>query len=129
MDADKVEPLLFWLREFAHDLLFRRLGSAATDYWDLKPQLMENVLVRHPECAPTRIAPPRPKELRRAAGDVARRRACRLRQAYGGDGAVAGDAHVARFRTGVQPYCAVARLGTSQRADAGRTIRPAAALR
>ncbi len=54
MDADKVEPLLFtaWLREFAHAVLFRRLGEAAADYWDLKPQIMQTVLTAHPEwCA------------------------------------------------------------------------------
>ncbi|MBV9553146.1 MAG: penicillin acylase family protein [Alphaproteobacteria bacterium] len=48
MDADKVEPLLFtaWLRHFAHALLFGRLGNAAGDYWDLKPQVMEAVLTQ-----------------------------------------------------------------------------------
>ncbi len=46
MDADKVEPLLFtaWLREFAHDLFFARLGAAAGDYWDLRPRVIETVL-------------------------------------------------------------------------------------
>lgn len=54
MDADKVEPLLFtaWLRAFAHAILFARLGDAAADYWDLKPQVMEAVLTQHWEwCA------------------------------------------------------------------------------
>ena len=38
MDPDKVEPLLFtaWLRAFAHDVFFRRLGEAAADYWDVQ---------------------------------------------------------------------------------------------
>ncbi len=51
MDRDKVEPLLFtaWLREFSHAVLFGRLGDAAADYWDLKPQVMEAVLTRRPD--------------------------------------------------------------------------------
>jgi len=51
MDPDKVEPLLFtaWLREFAHDVFLRRLGDAAADYWDLKPEVMNAVLTIHPE--------------------------------------------------------------------------------
>jgi len=51
MDPDKVEPLLFtaWLREFAHDVFVRRLGDAAADYWDLKPEVMIAVLTAHPE--------------------------------------------------------------------------------
>ncbi len=51
MDPDKVEPLLFtaWLREFAHDVFVRRLGDAAADYWDLKPEVMNAVLTIHPE--------------------------------------------------------------------------------
>ena len=51
MDPDKVEPLLFtaWLREFAHDVFLRRLGDAAADYWDLKPEVMIAVLTAHPE--------------------------------------------------------------------------------
>ncbi|HWD59199.1 MAG TPA: penicillin acylase family protein [Stellaceae bacterium] len=54
MDADKVEPLLFtaWLRAFARSVLFGRLGDAAADYWDLKPQVMEAVLTQRPDwCA------------------------------------------------------------------------------
>jgi penicillin G amidase len=51
MDPDKVEPLLFtaWLREFAHAVFLRRLGDAAADYWDLKPEVMIAVLTAHPE--------------------------------------------------------------------------------
>ena len=51
MDPDKVEPLLFtaWLRTFAHDVFVRRLGEAAADYWDLKPEIMVSVLTAHPE--------------------------------------------------------------------------------
>ena len=54
MDADKVEPLLFtaWLRAFARSILFARLGEVAADYWDLKPEVMFNMLTQHPDwCA------------------------------------------------------------------------------
>ena len=49
MDRDKVEPLLFtaWLREFSREILFARLGDAATGYWDLKPRVIEAVLTGH----------------------------------------------------------------------------------
>ena len=51
MDPDKVEPVLFtaWLRGFAHEVFLRRLGDAAADYWDLRPEVMERVLTAHPE--------------------------------------------------------------------------------
>jgi penicillin G amidase len=51
MDADKTEPLLFvaWLRAFARSVLFARLGPAAEDYWDLRPQVMEAILTQHPD--------------------------------------------------------------------------------
>jgi penicillin G amidase len=51
MDADKVEPLLFtaWLRQFSRAILYGRLGSAAADYWDFKPQVMEAVLTERPD--------------------------------------------------------------------------------
>lgn len=51
MDADKVEPLLFtaWLRAFARSVLFARLDEAAADYWDLKPQVIFNVLTQRPD--------------------------------------------------------------------------------
>ncbi len=46
MDREKVEPLLFtaWLREFSRVVLFGRFGNAVSDYWDLRPQVMETVL-------------------------------------------------------------------------------------
>jgi penicillin G amidase len=51
MDMDKVEPLLFtaWLREFSHSILFGRFGDAVSDYWDLKPRVMEAVLTERPD--------------------------------------------------------------------------------
>jgi penicillin amidase len=51
MDRDKVEPLLFtaWLREFSHQILFGRFGEAVSDYWDLRPRVMEAVLTERPD--------------------------------------------------------------------------------
>ncbi|MGD9614704.1 MAG: penicillin acylase family protein [Alphaproteobacteria bacterium] len=54
MDAEKVEPLLFtaWLREFARAVFIGRLGEAGKDYWNLRPEVVETILTRHPEwCA------------------------------------------------------------------------------
>jgi penicillin amidase len=99
MDADKVEPLLFtaWLRVFARSVLFARLGEAAADYWDLKPQIIEAVLTERPDwCgdgkAPTSTCDTRLVETLDAALDE-------LRQAYGSEMAQWqwGRAHVAEF--------------------------------
>jgi len=51
MEMDKVEPLVFtaWLREFSRSILFGRFGDAVSDYWDLRPQVMEAVLVQRPD--------------------------------------------------------------------------------
>jgi penicillin G amidase len=51
MDVDKAEPLLFtaWLREFSRRVLFGRFGDAVSDYWDLRPAVMEAVLTRRQE--------------------------------------------------------------------------------
>jgi penicillin amidase len=51
MDIGKVEPLLFtaWLREFSHSILFGRFGEAVSDYWDLKPRVIEGVLTERPD--------------------------------------------------------------------------------
>ena len=51
MDRDKVEPLLFtaWLREFSREILFGRFGEAVSDYWDLRPRVMEAVLTERPD--------------------------------------------------------------------------------
>lgn len=100
MDADKVEPLLFtaWLREFAHDVLFARLGDAAETYWDLKPAVMEAILTQRPdwcddpkkpgsETCDTRLT----RSLDRALAE--------LRRDYGPDMGSWnwGRAHIARF--------------------------------
>ena len=46
MDMDKIDPLLFtaWLREFSRSILLGRFGDAVSDYWDLRPRVMESVL-------------------------------------------------------------------------------------
>ena len=51
MDVEKVEPLLFtaWLREFSRAVLFGRFGDAMSDYWDLRPRVMEAVLTERPD--------------------------------------------------------------------------------
>ncbi len=51
MELDKVEPLLFtaWLREFSRSILFGRFGDAVSDYWDLRPRVMEKVLTERPD--------------------------------------------------------------------------------
>ena len=48
MDADQVEPLLFiaWLREFARSVFFNCLGSAAADYWNLRPMVIAAILTK-----------------------------------------------------------------------------------
>ncbi len=99
MDADKVEPLLFtaWLREFSRSIFFGRLGKAAADYWDLKPQVIEAILTRNPDwCVP----PGDPNEscATRLAGALDTALA-ELEQRYGGDMASWkwGRAHIAEF--------------------------------
>jgi penicillin amidase len=99
MDADKVEPLLFtaWLRIFAHDVLFGRLGEAAADFWDLRPQIMEAVLTRRPEWCTDPKRPEESCDTRLATAlDTA---LAQLRQAYGTEMArwEWGHAHIARF--------------------------------
>ena len=51
MNKEKVEPLLFtaWLREFSRIVLSGRFGNAISDYWDLRPQVMETVLSNRPD--------------------------------------------------------------------------------
>ncbi|HEU0217861.1 MAG TPA: penicillin acylase family protein, partial [Stellaceae bacterium] len=62
MDADKVAPLLFvaWLRDFARDVFFTRLGDDARDYWDLKPAIIEAVLRDRPDWCGTPLPNPPP---------------------------------------------------------------------
>jgi penicillin amidase len=51
MDKEKIEPLLStaWLREFSHAVLFGRFGDAVSDYWDLRPRVIETVLTKRPD--------------------------------------------------------------------------------
>lgn len=51
MDMGTIEPLLFtaWLREFSHSILFGRFGDSVSDYWDLRPGVMEAILTERPE--------------------------------------------------------------------------------
>jgi penicillin amidase len=100
MDLDKVEPLLFtaWLRAFAHSVLFARLGDAAADYWDLRPQVMEAILTERPDwCADPKRPGAETCETRLLASlDAA---LAELRRDYGSDMAAWqwGLAHIARF--------------------------------
>jgi penicillin amidase len=51
MEREQVEPLLFtaWLREFSRAVLLGRLGNAVSDFWDLRPRVMEAVLTERPD--------------------------------------------------------------------------------
>jgi penicillin amidase len=103
MDADKVEPLLFtaWLRAFAQSVLFARLGDDAADYWDLKPEVMFNVLTQRPDwCAD----PKKPSETCETRLSAALDRALdELRHGYGEEMAQWqwGRAHIAYFPNAV----------------------------
>jgi penicillin amidase len=103
MDADKVEPLLFtaWLRAFARSILSARLGDVATDYWDLKPQVMFNVLTQRPDWCEDPKKPGETCETRLSeALDTA---LGELRRSYGDEMArwQWGRAHVAYFPNAV----------------------------
>jgi penicillin amidase len=86
MDMEKVEPMLFtaWLREFSRSILFGRFGDAVSDYWDLRPRVMEAVLKERPDWCHD---PKRPGEencrLRLTEALVAA--LTRLRQDFGAD--------------------------------------------
>lgn len=104
MDIDKAEPLLFtaWLREFSRSILSDRLGRAASDYWDLKPRVMEAVLTERQDWCDD---PKRPGEEscgRRLAVSLATALA-ELRRDYGADMAQWrwGRAHAAVFASPV----------------------------
>jgi penicillin amidase len=100
MDAAKVAPLLFtaWLRAFSHAVLFARLGAAAQDYWNLKPQIMEAVLTTHPEWCDD---PKHPNTVTcdKRLADALDTALARLRGAYGTDMSKWqwGRAHIAHF--------------------------------
>src|SRR5438105_10246268 len=100
MERDKAEPLIFtaWLRNLAHDAMFARLGDAAEDYWDLRPQVMEAILRERPEwCGDPKGPPVRDCKARlEATLDAA---LGELRRDYGSDiGTWSwGRAHIAEF--------------------------------
>ncbi len=100
MDRDKVEPLLFtaWLRELSRSILFGRFGDAISDYWDLKPRVMESVLTERPDWCDD---PNRPGTTSCAVRltDCLKTALAQLRRTYGADLAQWqwGRAHVAVF--------------------------------
>jgi penicillin G amidase len=111
MDPDKVEPLLFtaWLRAFSHAVFLRRLGEAAADYWDLKPEVVEAVLTAHPEwCGDPKEKTANCDAMLSAALDAA---LAELAQAYGPEMLQWqwGRAHVAEFPNPVFSRIAVLR--------------------
>ena len=100
MDREKVEPLLFtaWLREFSRSILFGQFEDAVSDYWDLKPRVMEAVLSERPDWCDD---PKRPGEEScgtRLAESLGLALA-QLRRDYGPDMTQWqwGRAHIARF--------------------------------
>jgi penicillin amidase len=104
MDMDKLEPLLFtaWLREFSHSILFGRFGDAVSDYWDLRPRVMEAVLTDRPNWCDD---PKRPGEESCASrlAEALDTALAALRRDYGPDMAQWrwGRAHVAVFASPV----------------------------
>jgi penicillin amidase len=100
MDMDKVEPLLFtaWLREFSRSLLFGRFGDAISDYWDLRPRVMEAVLTERPDWCDDAKRPGEESCGSRLA-EALEAALARLRRDYGPDMAQWkwGRAHVAVF--------------------------------
>jgi penicillin amidase len=112
MERDKVEPLLFtaWLRNLAHDVLFARLGEAAEDYWDLRPEIMEAILTGHPEwCGEAQApAPANCNGRLEASLDAA---LAELRRDFGSDTASWrwGRVHIAEFPNPVLSRIAVLR--------------------
>src|SRR5262249_46167074 len=87
-----------WLRAFARAVLFARLGDAAADYWDLRPQVMEAILTERPDwCADPKQPKTKTCETRLLATlDTA---LGELRRDYGSDMNAWkwGRAHIARF--------------------------------
>ena len=100
MDREKVEPLLFtaWLREFSRSILFGRFGDAVSDYWDLKPRVMEAVLTERQDWCDD---PKRPGEesCGTRLAESLQTALAQLRRDYGPDMTQWqwGRAHLARF--------------------------------
>jgi penicillin G amidase len=104
MDAGKIEPLLFtaWLRAFARSIFFARLGDAAADYWDLRPQVVEAVLTERPDWCEDPKAPGHETCQTRLAAALDKA-LDELRSAYGNEMAQWqwGRAHIAYFPNAV----------------------------
>jgi penicillin G amidase len=104
MDADKVEPLLFtaWLRAFARSVFYARLGDIAADYWDLRPEVIANILTQRPEwCADPKQ--PRAQTCETRLSQALDTALDELRRAYGPEMAQWqwGRAHIAYFPNAV----------------------------
>ena len=104
MNLDKAEPLLFtaWLREFSHSILFGRFGDVVSDYWDLRPRVMEAVLTERTDWCDD---PKRPGEESCASrlAEALDTALAALRRDYGADMTRWrwGQAHVAVFASPV----------------------------
>jgi penicillin amidase len=59
MDRDKIEPLIFtaWLRELNRAVLADKLGPIFEDYWDLRPNVMKDILTAHQDWCDDRTTP------------------------------------------------------------------------
>jgi penicillin amidase len=100
MDREKVEPLIFtaWLRNFTAAVLFARLGEAAEDYWDFRPQVMETILRERPDWCSDPKSPPA-KDCNARLEATLDATLAELRRNYGTDMAAWnwGRAHIAEF--------------------------------
>ncbi len=106
MDADKVEPLIFtaWLRELDRGLFADRLGNTFPEYWDLRPNVVRDILTSHPEwcrdpAQPASEAQPPPSDCNAQLAPALGRALDMLEKTYGSDMTSWrwGRAHVATF--------------------------------
>ena len=104
MDRDKAAPLLFtaWLRAFSHAVLFGRFGAAIAGYWDLRPEVVEEVLTGRQDWCDDPKRPGSETCATRLERSLTAALA-ELRRAYGDDmnGWQWGRAHVAVFTSSV----------------------------
>lgn len=95
MDRARSEPLIFaaWLREITRALFETKLGPLLPDYWSVRPKVVQEILVDHPDwCGAGGCPALLAAALDRALADLRRR--------YGDnmDAWRWGDAHPARLR-------------------------------
>ena len=86
-----------WLREFARSVFFAHLGSAAAEYWNLKPMVLAAILTQRQDWC---TAPERPDETcETRLAEALEKALAGLRQSYGPDMAQWrwGQAHAAAF--------------------------------